>query len=343
MNITFLIGNGFDLNLNLKTRYEDFYKYYIKTSSATQAIADFKKILESDISKWSDFEFTFGQHAKDYENSGNDYVNIHSDVVKSLATYIQKQNKAIEISIEDKLKLKQDLINYDNYLSPLDKKRLSAFKKTITTAPNIVNVISFNYTTTFENLFSYTGKPILIKQSGQNQDILKTVSHIHGTTFKNLILGVFYEEQINSQKLQSSKNVQYGMIKSKIYKNTGSLIDEECEKYIDDANIICIFGMSLGVTDIGWWKRIVNKLLRHNCMLIIFAKGSDISELQGYRKQADKDKLIDKLFSYIPLSDMQKDTLKNKIIISLDTKMFKVSKQKRKTLNTTKKPQPKTN
>ncbi len=30
MNITFLIGNGFDLNLGLKTRYTDFYKYYME-------------------------------------------------------------------------------------------------------------------------------------------------------------------------------------------------------------------------------------------------------------------------------------------------------------------------
>lgn len=28
MNITFFIGNGFDLNLGLKTRYKDFYKYF---------------------------------------------------------------------------------------------------------------------------------------------------------------------------------------------------------------------------------------------------------------------------------------------------------------------------
>ena len=28
MNITFLIGNGFDLNLGLATAYSDFVKYY---------------------------------------------------------------------------------------------------------------------------------------------------------------------------------------------------------------------------------------------------------------------------------------------------------------------------
>ena len=27
--ITFFIGNGFDINVGLDTRYKDFYKYYI--------------------------------------------------------------------------------------------------------------------------------------------------------------------------------------------------------------------------------------------------------------------------------------------------------------------------
>jgi hypothetical protein len=33
MNILFLIGNGFDLNLGMKTRYVDFYNYYISNTS----------------------------------------------------------------------------------------------------------------------------------------------------------------------------------------------------------------------------------------------------------------------------------------------------------------------
>lgn len=30
MNVTFLLGNGFDLNLGLSTSYKDFYSYYTK-------------------------------------------------------------------------------------------------------------------------------------------------------------------------------------------------------------------------------------------------------------------------------------------------------------------------
>lgn len=29
MNITFILGNGFDLNLNLQTDYKSFYNFYI--------------------------------------------------------------------------------------------------------------------------------------------------------------------------------------------------------------------------------------------------------------------------------------------------------------------------
>ncbi len=29
MNTLFFIGNGFDINLGLPTRYRDFYRYYI--------------------------------------------------------------------------------------------------------------------------------------------------------------------------------------------------------------------------------------------------------------------------------------------------------------------------
>lgn len=46
MNITYLIGNGFDLNLGLKTRYRDFYDYYVKQPSNDDLIKKFKNDLE---------------------------------------------------------------------------------------------------------------------------------------------------------------------------------------------------------------------------------------------------------------------------------------------------------
>lgn len=30
MNVTFFLGNGFDININLKTRYKDFYPFFME-------------------------------------------------------------------------------------------------------------------------------------------------------------------------------------------------------------------------------------------------------------------------------------------------------------------------
>ena len=38
MNITFMIGNGFDRNLGLKTTYSDFIKWYKKTPPKTDTL-----------------------------------------------------------------------------------------------------------------------------------------------------------------------------------------------------------------------------------------------------------------------------------------------------------------
>ena len=43
MNILYLIGNGFDLAQGLKTKYTDFYPYYIDRTVCNPAV---KKILE---------------------------------------------------------------------------------------------------------------------------------------------------------------------------------------------------------------------------------------------------------------------------------------------------------
>lgn len=66
MNIVFIIGNGFDLNLGLKTKYTDVYKDYCKTSTSdSELIRRFKKEIASDYDSWSDFEMampSFGQN-----------------------------------------------------------------------------------------------------------------------------------------------------------------------------------------------------------------------------------------------------------------------------------------
>ncbi len=74
MNITFLIGNGFDLNLGLKTSYQDFLDYYLKnTNNDTEIIKYFKNIIkeeqENDIDTWADAEIFLGKITEKFDDA----------------------------------------------------------------------------------------------------------------------------------------------------------------------------------------------------------------------------------------------------------------------------------
>ena len=44
MNVLFILGNGFDINLGLHTGYQDFYEYYLKQPSTNPVIVKLKEI-----------------------------------------------------------------------------------------------------------------------------------------------------------------------------------------------------------------------------------------------------------------------------------------------------------
>lgn len=56
MKITFFIGNGYDINLGLKTSYPDFLNWYIKQPSKCSEVEVFKNLIRNNIKYWSDLE-----------------------------------------------------------------------------------------------------------------------------------------------------------------------------------------------------------------------------------------------------------------------------------------------
>lgn len=61
MNVTYIIGNGFDLNLGLKTGYQDFYDYYIEVPSPNAHVELLKNTIKQEgYELWSDLEVGLG-------------------------------------------------------------------------------------------------------------------------------------------------------------------------------------------------------------------------------------------------------------------------------------------
>ena len=62
MNITFMIGNGFDRNLGLKTTYSDFIQWYKETPAKTETLKEFREYINDNEELWSAAEEELGRY-----------------------------------------------------------------------------------------------------------------------------------------------------------------------------------------------------------------------------------------------------------------------------------------
>lgn len=102
MNITFLIGNGFDINLGLNTRYSDFYPFFLDKASKDNMI---RQWLSADVSLWADLEERLGQNLeKVVESEKEKFCDDKAELDGLLLEYLeQEQNRVITINKEQEI------------------------------------------------------------------------------------------------------------------------------------------------------------------------------------------------------------------------------------------------
>lgn len=326
MNIVFLIGNGFDLNLGLKTRYRDFYEYYSSQRKNDQRkyVKEFLNEVNENVEEWSDFELSFGKYAQNFnkENS-EEYSCLWSDIHLSLAEYINRQQKdALKPKRQTSLKMAKYLMYPDSFLARGARTKFNRLRGRTGNVVSRISVINFNYTDSFERLYGWEGKTITLPHSGTYSGVLDTVLHIHGTTYENMILGVDNPSQIHSQYgLDKNQKILNRVVKPIANRNTQTLRDQDCSAYISGANLICIFGMSLGATDKTWWRLIGERLRLSEAMSIIFTRGNDIPSTQKYLAVEQRNEKIDKLLEVAGIKDATQE-VRSRIEVSFGSEMF---------------------
>ena len=283
MNITFIIGNGFDLNLDLKTKYIDFYNYYFAIKSEKKPIQDFKAYLNEKFkeeAKWSDLEVALGEYTANI-GTEDDFVLIYDDVILRLKEYLQKQNNLFRA--KDKKKFINDLIHFENYLSDGDKKSILEFRKSRADDPHwFINVISFNYTSIIEKILEYDNKSIEIGDNEYNKRVmLDNIYHIHGTLDSYMVLGVNDSTQIKNKAFKKNNDIKDKLIKPETNKQARNNIDEKCKDIIKDSHIICLYGTSVGDTDKMWWELIVSQLRMRDDLKVVYFEYGDEPEVQN--------------------------------------------------------------
>jgi hypothetical protein len=156
MNITFMIGNGFDLNLGLETGYKKFYEYYVKRNP-DDLIA---KSIKEDYELWADLEEGLGLILKDIKPEQlDDFFDSKANLESELENYLIAENARFQITDEAKFaeEFCNKVINFHNGFSTADKNDLNSIIRA-TSAPIHYQFITFNYTDVLDKMVTLVNK-----------------------------------------------------------------------------------------------------------------------------------------------------------------------------------------
>lgn len=318
VQVTFLIGNGFDLNVGLKTRYSDFYPFYTGQCPEELLAGEIAGALE----RWSDLEAALGK------------------CTKRISPEQLELFRHSEINLEDKLKeyLERELrrADYENNQKAIEKEMIffleEPFRRRyedspagrggdVLKAPKTYKFVNFNYTNVLDRcleivLKRYHSLPIL-REGG------KMSLHIHGAIETNdIVLGVNDAWQVANECLRTYAE-RFSLIKEDInrliYHNNKT---QELQSILEQSDIICVYGMSFGETDKRWWQTITNLLREDSARtLILFSRQMD--EHQGRKGQEFiRPRVLDQFFAHVDNSEDVRKCIDRQICVQGTKELF---------------------
>ena len=111
----------------------------------------------------------------------------------------------------------------------------------------------------------------ITKRNPQFKRKMGELIHIHGDTYSNMLFGVNDESQIANKLLFSecAEDHLAQIIKSKNNQLFRSEILQETVNILRRSDVIYLYGTSLGITDLFWWKYIYSLLLQNEALHVI--------------------------------------------------------------------------
>lgn len=269
MNITFIFGNGFDIQLGLKTSYSDFLRLYgLLDSSDSENICEFKKFLKQTENRelWADAEKAMGLHLQNYnDNTIEDYHERIEDFETQMIEYLESEQA--RCSFVEKEKIGQIFLDFI-MLSHNDvlNDRLSDFEAD-DELTDTYNFITFNYTDLVDNVVSCC-------LENKNIIINRNIYHVHGTLDTQIVMGVNDESQLDLRGgVTLTEFIKDELIKPHMNRRFKTGCESEAKKTIMNSDVIYTYGVSYGETDKLWWNEIrvwLKKDYKHK--LIVFTR-----------------------------------------------------------------------
>lgn len=349
MQISFFVGNGFDISCGIDTSYRGFYNWYLNQDPSSDVIKKFKDDIKDDLfgfgkgQRWADFEAGLGNYSKNFtKDTVNDFIEVYEDAHDSIISYIDQERKKFNVSVdaaEIQDSLRKGVLHFDQELTPDEQDAITQLRTSDQANDTIIKFISFNYTDVLDLCVKELAKsPLATWQfSGIRKcTVSPAVLHIHGTIDHYPILGVGEEYQFANKELLSCPGVAEIMLKSKSVQVMGEHWYKDAEKQIKSSQIICIWGMSLGATDSIWWEKI-NEWLNGNAsrhLIIFWHTKTPPNGKSIYLYYSEKSKVIEQMMEYSSFTREQINKISSQIHVIYNTKkVLRVSFKKKDVIN----------
>lgn len=329
--LTYLIGNGFDINLGLKTTYSEFIKSYLNKESRNEQIEAFKSIirdeLKEDPATWADAERAFGKLTASFADKPNPgyYFNMcQEDFCNALSEYLNKQQGRLTDELINENQSKINSINkalekIADALRPVQKDTIMQELNNCGQGFDIY-ILNFNYTNTVEKMLDASKSPWGIRKwnNSSYNNRMVGVTHPHGTINQDMVFGVNDIDQISCPEIFKDDEINLrSFIKEKTNEMNGEYLEEKSVEILSKSDAVYIYGMSLGETDKRWWERII-KLMKekpHICVIIADYKAPLPGVMNsGYERR--KREVQDLILSYDQtLSVEEGDELRERLFV----------------------------
>lgn len=275
MHITWFIGNGFDLNLGLKTGYTDFRDHvYLsdslkseKRDKLMQRLTDNERKGLRTADLWSDLEKLLGRSSDLYaKDESGLFSETFEEMEQLLSDYVHTQEMRLPAVLPTECinEFKASISQFDSRMVPQDQ---SHFKLDTAREPILQKFVSLNYTQALDRFVEAAGDANGISHQrktlgGMYSDKVAKPFYLHGrldatSGSYEVVFGVDSPEQIANAAFAQDSFFVESWVKSNrntsLFDNTN---EQRLQQLIDEASVICIYGCSMGESDGRIWRSI---------------------------------------------------------------------------------------
>ena len=252
----YIIGNGFDLQHGMKSKYSDFREYLIKIDE--NLVENLEKYFGYE-SLWSEFEETLSE--LDTERIKDEcmvyFVQYGAD------NWSESANHDYQYEIEKRIDIILRILKneFREWILQLEIPEIS-YKKVVDIDKNAV-FINFNYTTTLEDIYKVSEKNIFyIHNKAIDCKSVLVLGHCINQQNVNELRGYNYDEDIDIRLIEGDQILNKYF--KDTYKSTQTIIDENIVFFNSLISIenIYVFGHSLSNVDKPYFEHIVKKISR---------------------------------------------------------------------------------